>query len=53
MGSLMGRITQLTRSRQGRELMERAQRAARDPATRQRINDARSRLGKRRSGAPR
>jgi hypothetical protein len=53
MGSLMGRITQLARSRQGRQLMDRAQRAARDPATRRRINDARSRLGQRRSGAQR
>jgi hypothetical protein len=53
MGSLMGRITQLARSRQGKQAMERAQRMARDPATRQRINDARSRLGKRRGGAQR
>ena len=53
MASLMGRISQLARSRQGRQAIERAQRAARDPATRQRITEARRKLAGKRSGRPR
>jgi len=53
MASLMGKISQLARSRQGKEMVERAQRAARDPETRRKITEARSKLAKRRSGEPR
>jgi len=53
MASVMNRISQLARSRQGRQMMERAQRAARDPATRRKISEARQKLGQRRSGPPR
>ncbi len=49
MSSLMGRISRLARSKQGRQMMDRAQRAARDPATRRKISEARQRLGKKRS----
>ncbi len=53
MASMMGRISELARSRQGRQLMERAQRAAKDPATRRKISEAREKLASRRSGPPR
>ena len=53
MGSLMGRISEFARSRQGRQMIERTQRAARDPATRQRITEARQKLARRRSAGPR
>jgi hypothetical protein len=53
MASLMGRISQLARSRQGRQMIDRAQRAARDPATRQRITEARQKLARTRSGRSR
>ena len=53
MASLMGRLSQLARSRQGRQMMERAQRMAKDPATRRKLDDARRRLGSKGSGPPR
>ena len=53
MAGLMGKITQLARSEKGRQLTERAQRAARDPATKQKITDARQKLAKRRQESPR
>jgi hypothetical protein len=50
MAGLMGRISRLARSQQGRKVMEQAQRVARDPATRRKITEARQRLGRRRAG---
>ncbi|MBA3299319.1 MAG: hypothetical protein H0U24_04475 [Thermoleophilaceae bacterium] len=49
--SLMGKISQFARSGQGRRLAERAQGVARDPATRQKITDARQKLAARRRGS--
>ena len=48
MASLMGRISKLARSPQGRQMMERAQRMAKDPATRRKIADARQRMARKR-----
>jgi hypothetical protein len=48
MPTLMSRVTQFARSRQGRELMGQAMRKARDPRTRARIQQARQRLARRR-----
>ena len=48
MASLMGRISRFAQSRQGRQMMERAQRMAKDPATRRKITDARQRLARKR-----
>jgi len=53
MGSPMSRISKFARSRQGRQLMERAQRAAKDPATRRKISEARQKMASRRSGSQR
>lgn len=50
MAGLMGKLSQLARSPKGRELAERAQRYARDPETRRKIAEARSRLAQRRRG---
>ena len=50
MASFMGRISQFARGPQGRRLMEQAQRASRDPATRRKLTEARQRLGRRRAG---
>jgi hypothetical protein len=47
MASMLDRVRSLTRSPQGRRLMENAQRMARDPRTRQRINEMRGRLRRR------
>jgi hypothetical protein len=43
----MDRIGRFARSPQGKRLMQRAQRLARDPRTRRRIADARGRLSRR------
>ncbi len=50
MASLMNKITQLSRSPKGQQLMDRAQRMARDPETKRKITEARGKLAKRRSG---
>jgi hypothetical protein len=47
MPGLVDRIGRFARSPQGKRLMERAQRVARDPKTRRRIAEARARLGRR------
>jgi hypothetical protein len=47
MAGLVDRIGRFARSPQGKRLMERAQRVARDPKTRRRIAEARARLGRR------
>lgn len=49
--SLMGKISQFARSGQGRRLTDRAQSLARDPATKQKITDARQKLAARRRGS--
>ena len=50
MAGMMGKLSQFARSPKGREMAQKAQRYARDPATRQKIAEARNRLGKRRQG---
>ena len=50
MAGMLGKLSQFARSPKGRELTEKAQRAAKDPATRRKIADARNRLAKRRGG---
>jgi len=47
MPGLINRIGSFARNPQGKRLMQRAQRMARDPKTRQRIAEARARLGRR------
>jgi hypothetical protein len=47
MPGLFDRIDRFARSPQGKRLMEKAQKVARDPKTRRRIADARARLGRR------
>jgi hypothetical protein len=47
MASIFDRVRSLTRGPQSRRLRENAQRMARDPRTRQRINEMRGRLGRR------
>lgn len=47
MPGLFDRVGQFARSPQGKRLMEKAQKVARDPKTRRRIADARARLGRR------
>lgn len=46
MASLIRKLVGFARSPQGRRLIGEAQKAARDPSTRRRINAARRRLGK-------
>ena len=46
MAGMIGKLSQFARSPKGRELAQKAQRAAKDPETRRKIADARSRLGK-------
>ena len=48
MAGLMGRLAKLARSPQGQRLASQAKRAAQDPATRRKIEDARRRLGRKR-----
>lgn len=47
MASIFDRVRSITRGPQGRRLMENAQRMARDPRTRERINEMRGRLRRR------
>jgi len=47
MASLIRKLVGFARSPQGRRLLGKAQKAARDPNTRRRLADARRRLGKR------
>jgi hypothetical protein len=47
MPSLIDRVTRLARSPQGRNLMNKAERMARDPRTKRRIVEARERLARR------
>lgn len=47
MPSLMDRVTRLARSPQGRDLVNKAERIARDPRTKRRITEARERLARR------
>jgi hypothetical protein len=47
MPSLIDRVTRLARSPQGRNVMNKAERIARDPRTKRRIVEARERLGRR------
>jgi hypothetical protein len=48
--SIMNRLSRFARSPQGRQMAEKAQRAAKDPKNRARIEQARSRFAKRRGG---
>jgi len=47
MPGLMERVSRFARSPQGKRMVDKAQRLARDPRTRRRIADARSRLARR------
>jgi hypothetical protein len=47
MASIFDRVRSMARGPQGRRLMDNAQRMARDPRTRQRINEMRGRLRRR------
>jgi hypothetical protein len=46
--NLISRVTSFARSPQGRRLTEQAKKAAKDPNTRRKIEQARNRLAKRR-----
>ncbi len=48
--AMMHKLTQFARSPKGKQMMDRAQRMAKDPKTRRKIEEARSRIGKKRSG---
>jgi len=48
MASLVDRVARLMRSPQGQRLAQRAQQLARDPSTRQKLEQLRARLMKRR-----
>lgn len=48
MAGLLGRLGRFARSPQGQKLAGQAKRAAQDPATRRKIEDARRRLGRKR-----
>jgi hypothetical protein len=47
---MFGRLIKLAGSPQGRRLLSQAQRAARDPKNRERVNQLRTRLDKKRQG---
>ena len=49
--SILSRISRFAASPQGRRALAQAQRLARDPATRRRLDDARRRLSRRRRKA--
>ncbi len=49
MASLLGRIQGLAKSPQGRKLFDQAQRLAKDPKTRAKLNQVRSRISQRRA----
>lgn len=53
MAGFASKLTQLARSPQGRKLMDEAQRLAKDPKTRAKIDDAREKLMARRGGGGR
>ena len=48
MPGMFGKLSEFARSPKGRELTQKAQRYAKDPETRRKIADARSRFAKRR-----
>ena len=48
MAGLMGRLSKFARGPQGQRLAAQAKRAAQDPGTRRKIEDARRRLGRKR-----
>ena len=50
MAGMLGKLSQLARSPKGRELTQKAQRYAKDPETRRKIADARSKLASKRRG---
>jgi hypothetical protein len=50
MPSLLSKVARFAQSPQGRQLTEKARRAAKDPKNRARIEQARARLAKRNSG---
>jgi hypothetical protein len=50
MASLVERVTRFVRSPQGQRLAQRAQELARDPKTRQKLEQLRSRVMKKREG---
>ena len=50
MAGFASKLAQLARSPQGRKLMSEAQRLAKDPKTRAKIDDARTKLMQRRGG---
>jgi len=47
---MFSKLSQFARSPKGRELTQKAQRYAKDPATKRKVAAARERLGKRRGG---
>jgi hypothetical protein len=53
MAGIASKLAQLARSPQGRKLMTEAQRLAKDPKTRAKIDDARTKLMQRRGGGGR
>jgi len=53
MAGFASKLAQLARSPQGRKLMSEAQRLAKDPKTRAKIDDARTKLMQRRGGGGR
>ena len=52
MAGMFGKLSQFARSPKGRELTQKAQRYAKDPATKRKIADARNRFAKGRRGSP-
>ncbi len=50
MAGMFDKLARFARGPKGRQLTERAQRAARDPETKRKIADVRNRFGKRRGG---
>lgn len=46
MASMVGRLIRLARSPQGKRVLAQAQKAARDPKNRQRLEQLRGRMGK-------
>ena len=50
MAGMLGKLSQFARSPKGRELTHKAQRVAKDPATRRKIADVRNRFAAKRRG---
>lgn len=48
MAGMMGRLAKFARSSQGQKLADKAKKAANDPSTKRKIEDARRRLAKKR-----